>query len=177
MILLPSPPLSSVTRHEPGAFAALMDLYESNYINVRRLAPALPNCPTHLISQIPDGLALHLRLLERTRYTSEISLTYQFNQADTLYVEPNLHIRIYHDARLAEVLAAHLRHLPAFDAESLLTHRTDGAQLYRRWKANRFLFKWLHYCLRQGHRFTPPNLKDIAFSPDNLKNFGDTPAR
>jgi hypothetical protein len=26
---------------------------------------------------------------------------------------------VYHDARLAEVLTAHLRHHPAFDAESL----------------------------------------------------------
>ena len=153
MILLPSPPLSSISRPEPGAFAALMDLYESNYINMRRLVPSLPNCSNHLISQVPNGLDLHLHLLERTRYTSEVSLTYQFNQGGTIFVEPNLHIRVYHDARLAEVLAAHLRHLPAFDADSLIAHRTDGAHLHRRWKINRFLFKWLHYCLRQGHRF------------------------
>ncbi|CDI03987.1 conserved hypothetical protein [Candidatus Competibacter denitrificans Run_A_D11] len=156
MILLPSPPLSSIIRHEPGAFAALMDLYENNYIHVRRLVPALPEDPTHLVSQVPDGLDLHFRLLERTRYTSEISLTYRFDQAGMLCVEPDLHIRVYHDAQLAEVLAAHLRHFPAFDAESLIVHRSDGAQLYRRWKINRFLFKWLQYCLRQGHRFTAP---------------------
>lgn len=130
-----------------------MDLYESNYINMRRLIPLMPEHPIHLISQVPESLDLHLRLLERSRYTSEVNLTYWFTQGETSSLEPNLHIRIYHDARLAEVLIAQLRHLPAFDIESFASQPADTSQLYRRWKINRFLFKWLNYCLRQGHRF------------------------
>ena len=59
-----------------------MDLYECNYINMRRLIPTLPKQPVALVSHIPDGLDLHLRLIERFRYTSELSLTYYFSERD-----------------------------------------------------------------------------------------------
>lgn len=153
MILLPPLAPCPLPHRQPERFAALMDLYESNYINIRRLIPQIPKYPAHLVSQIPEGLDLHLQLLERSRYTSEVNLTYRFTQGPINTLEPDLRIRIYHDARLAEVLTAQLRQLPAFDAESLASHPTATSHLYRRWKINRFLFKWLNYCLRQGHRF------------------------
>ena len=154
MILLPPPYLHSPPYNEVDTFSALMDLYESNYINMRRLLPAIPTKPVDLVSRIPGNLDLHLGFIERFRYTSELSLTYRFVQHGKIFAEPDLRIRIYHDARLAEVLTAHLRHLPGFDAELPATHQAaDRLWLYRRWKINRFLFKWLHYCLRQGHRF------------------------
>lgn len=153
MILLPQRPIASLAPNEPGTFPALMELYESNYINMRRLVPTMPRAPVSLISQIPGSLDLHFRLIERFRYTSELNLTYQFKQNDSAYVEPDLRIRVYHDARLAEVVVAHRRHFPIFDAESLAVQRMASAQLYWRWKMNRFLFKWLNYCLRQGYRF------------------------
>jgi hypothetical protein len=154
MISVPSPQIRSILRDEPGTFPALMDLYECNYINMRRLLPVTPERPIDLVSRIPGNLDLHLRFIERFRYTSELRLTYRFRQAGAVLLEPDLRIRIYHDARLAEVLTAQLRHHPAFDAESLAARPADGKQLHARWKINRFLFKWLNYCLRQGHRFS-----------------------
>jgi uncharacterized protein YqiB (DUF1249 family) len=165
MILLPPPQFCSILHNAPGSFPALMDLYECNYINMRRLLPVMPNTPADLVSRIPGGLDLHLRLIERFRYTSELVLTYQFAQDGTVLAEPDLRIRVYHDARLAEVMAAHLRHRPAFDNESLSNQRADRTQLYSRWKINRFLFKWLNYCLRQGHRFTGPSLQPAGRHP------------
>mgnify|MGYP002377729090 FL=1 len=149
-----------MARDEPGTFPALMDLYECNYINMRRLLPVTPERPIHLVSRISGNLDLHLGFVERFRYTSELSLTYRFHQAGAVLSEPDLRIRIYHDARLAEVLTAHLRHHPAFDAESLADRPADGKQLHARWKINRFLFKWLNYCLRQGHRFSDHRVSD-----------------
>lgn len=153
MILLPTPHVRSILRSAPGTFATLMDLYECNYINMRRLLPIAPKIPVDLVSRIPGGLDLHLRLVERFRYTSELVLTYEFVQNGTRVAEPDIRIRVYHDARLAEVMAAHLRHCPAFDNESLSGRHASATQLHSRWKINRFLFKWLNYCLRQGHRF------------------------
>lgn len=89
---------------------------------------------------------LHLKVIERFPYTSELMLTYYFERQHTLMPEPELRLRIYHDAQLAEVMSAHLRHWPLFDYES-------HTQLRSRWHVNRFLFKWLNYCLYQGHRF------------------------
>lgn len=172
MILLPPPHVRSIPRNEPGTFPALMDLYECNYINMRRLLPVMPETPIDLVSRTPGSLDLYFRLIERFRYTSEVSLTYRFVQCGAVFAEPNLRIRVYHDARQAEVLTAHLRHLPAFDAESLATQYGDGTRLYSRWKINRFLFKWLNYCLRQGHRFTEPSLRPTCDHLDRSKNLG-----
>ncbi|HCK79842.1 MAG TPA: DUF1249 domain-containing protein [Candidatus Competibacter sp.] len=169
MILLSPPHVRSLARNEPGTFPALMDLYECNYINMRRLIPTLPKQPAALISHIPDGLDLHLRLIERFRYTSEVSLTYYFSGRAGLFPEPDLRIRIYHDARLAEVLNAQLRGLPAFDSERFSFQHADGTLLHRRWQINRFLFKWLNYCLRQGHRFSESPSPSPPGPPSTLK--------
>lgn len=155
MVLLQAPPAELLAHDTPGSFPALMDLYERNYINMRRLLPIMPPAATVRISRTPGGLDLHLRVVERCRYTSELILTYYFGQENgSLIAEPDLRIRVYHDARLAEVMAAHLRH-PGFLATELLDlGRTDPIPLYHRWRINRFLYKWLTYCLRQGHRFS-----------------------
>ncbi|MGF1526085.1 MAG: DUF1249 domain-containing protein [Candidatus Competibacterales bacterium] len=134
----------------PLTFASLMDLYERNYIGMRRLVPDLPASGTALVSRVSRGLDLHLFVNERFRYTSELVLTYRFGRGDTVCCQPDLAVRIYHDARLAEVQAARLRHWPAF---VLAEGMTDQSQLQARWHVNRFLYKWLNYCLNQGHRF------------------------
>ncbi len=131
-----------------GTFAGLMDLYERNYMLVRRLSPMLPAAPCHTISKVEGGLDLHLSVLERHRYTTDLRLTYEFSRGCQNRQEPNLSIRVYHDARVAEVLAAHLRHRPPFHFPS-----EGHVDLSSRWRANRFLFKWLSYCLHQGHAF------------------------
>ena len=87
-------------------------------------------------SQISDGLDLHLEVIERFPYTSEIALTYHFDKRDQMVAEPNLHIRVYSDARLAEVMSAKLRNWPEFQIQS-------GSQLGARWHVNRFLYKWI----------------------------------
>ncbi len=155
MILLRSPQTELRAHDTPGNFAALMDLYERNYINLRRLLPIMPPALAARVSRVAGSLDLHLRVLERSRYTSDLTLTYQFRQNDgTSTAEPDLRIRIYHDARMAEVMAAHLRHRATFATGFHPRPQADGAHLHARWRTNRFLFKWLAYCLRQGHRFT-----------------------
>lgn len=134
-----------------GTFAGLMDLYERNYINVRRLIPTMPPVQARLQSRLPNTLTLHLEVVERFPYTTELALTYHFFRLGEMVAEPDLRIRVYHDARQAEVLTAHLRRWP----ESVLLDGCDtpGAQLHGRWRVNRFLYKWLSYCLHQGHHF------------------------
>lgn len=156
MILLPT--ANSWLYNTPGSFSALMDLYERNYIQLRRLLPVMPPALTVRASQTPGGLDLYLRIIERCRYTSELTLTYQFSHDDGPPVaEPDLRIRVYHDARLAEVMAAHSRRHTAFSTDLADTGRVDRASLYLRWRINRFLYKWLSYCLRQGHCFIEPS--------------------
>ncbi|MCP5420308.1 MAG: DUF1249 domain-containing protein [Gammaproteobacteria bacterium] len=153
MILLYSDQISAQLRNAPGSFAGLMDLYERNYIGIRRLVPVMPATNDLRVSQLPGGLNLYLEVLDRFRYTTELSLTYHFHKELGCVAEPDLRVRIYHDARLAEVVAAQLRRWPAFRQSD---EGDPSTPLCIRWHINRFLCKWLNYCLHQGHRFAAP---------------------
>ena len=59
----------------------------------------------------------------------------------------DLRIRVYHDARMVEVLSGHLKH-----GRQRYDHLPADAKI-EKWKLNRFLYKWLGFCLYQGHQF------------------------
>lgn len=137
----------------PRSFAGLMDLYEHNYMRLRRLAPDL-EIADEMISISPGHLDLHLSISERCKYTTMLRLTYQFQQAEGILFQPDMHIRVYHDARIAEVQDRLDR-----NQQRIVT----GNSLELKWKLNRFLYKWLGYCHFQGHCFHPvSNLKPLA---------------
>jgi hypothetical protein len=148
-------------------FGGLMDIYEQNYIRLRLLIPDFDRIGANAVSTAPGSMDLHYECLERSKYTTVFSLTYKF---ETL--EPNLEIRVYHDARVAEVLASNVR------LEGVLGRRHKVSSLFRadvqnlqsKWRLNRFLQKWLHYCLKQGHMFAPqssPWVRTILEIPDS----------
>lgn len=127
-------------------FVSLMDLHENNYIRFRKLVGSLGELGSSKVSRVEGCLDLHMDVLERGEYTSTVCLTYRFTESGSFAAEPNLVLRIYHDAGLVEVIAGHLQHgrqqhdnLPA---ESALM----------KWKLNRFLYKWLGFCLYLGHK-------------------------
>jgi len=130
-----------------GRFASLMELYESNYMAIRLLVPGLRSLPAGndlvYVSEVSDCLNLELSRIEHEKYTSTFNLTYRFASDSRNPREPDLTIRIYHDARTCEVMSGLLqgtRHGPLRTRDL-----TEGYRL------NRFLQKWIRYCLRQGH--------------------------
>ena len=129
----------------PRSFSALMDMYEQNYIRLRCLCPDLANIRTSVVSCI-DGPAhdLHLNVLERTRHTTTLQLTYELEDG---CLQPDLTVRIYHDALQAEVLSKACK----VGGRIAIARSPDETALLCKWKLNRFLYKWLGYCLRQGH--------------------------
>jgi uncharacterized protein YqiB (DUF1249 family) len=136
-------------------FAGLMSLYESNYIRLRNLVPDLDAVPDSVISNAPGALDLHLRILERCKFTTTLNLTYHFRDSHGMFPAPDMRVRIYHDARVGEVIACGrrrgLRH-----AEYNRMH--NNYSIGEKWRMNRFLQKWLGYCLIQGHRFHPDSV-------------------
>ena len=137
----------------PRSFSGLMDLYEHNYIRLRRLAPDL-DIADEMVSISPGHLDLHLTISERCKYTTMLQLTYRFEQPQGISCQPDMHIRVYHDARIAEVQ----------DRLDRKQRRivTDNS-LEQKWKLNRFLYKWLGYCQFQGHCFHPiSNLQALS---------------
>jgi uncharacterized protein YqiB (DUF1249 family) len=139
-------------RSRPGSFVSLMSLYESNYIRLGWLIPQLDAIEGECVSNVAGDCPLHLRIDERTKYTTTLTLTYLFEDGDTRIADPDLQIRIYHDARLAEVQACARWHRHTM----LEAIRSDLARaLGDRWLRNIMLNKWLDYCVERGHRFAP----------------------
>ena len=131
-----------------GRFENLMDLYERNYMLMRLLAPDLKEMKAGcFVSRAPEAPALELRDIIHSRYTTTFKLTYHFSQSDALRkpFEPDLFIRLYHDARSCEVMSGLL---PEGRFEERRTRDLERGQ-----RLNLFLHKWLEYCLRQGHCF------------------------
>ena len=132
---------------EPRGFVSLMDLYENNFLRLKRLVPDLNSLGEHAYSRINGCMGLHISVLDRSRYTTTLRMTYHFTEGSLLYAEPDLQLRVYHDACLVEVLSGHLKH-----GRQKLEHVPADAKI-QKWKLNRFLYKWLGFCLHQGHRF------------------------
>jgi uncharacterized protein YqiB (DUF1249 family) len=138
-------------RSRPGSFVSLMSLYESNYIRLSWLVPSLSRVNGTLVSEVDGDCPLHLVLGERSRYTTTLSLTYLFDDAGSTVADPDLQIRVYHDARLAEVQSCARWHRHAM-LESI---RSQFARdLGDRWLRNVMLNKWLDYCVERGHKFS-----------------------
>lgn len=139
-------------RARPGSFVSLMSLYESNYIRLRWLIPGLDAMSGSSVSDVDDECPLHLEIGERSRYTTTLSLTYLFEDASGTLRDPDLQIRVYHDAHLAEVQACARWHRHCV----LSAIRSQLARdLGDRWQRNVMLNKWLDYCVERGHRFLP----------------------
>lgn len=139
-------------RSRPGDFVSLMTLYESNYVRLRALVPALRAIQGEHVSTVPGDCPLYLRVEECCRYTTTFNLTYLFATPAGNISDPDLQVRVYHDARLAEVLqcARWHRHEVLNSLKSEL-----HCQLGDRWLRNVMLNKWLDYCAERGHRFAP----------------------
>ncbi len=146
----------------PVTFAGLMTLYESNFIRLRWLVRDLKAIDAPLRSEVSSDCTLHLSVLEICRYTTTLRLTYLFDEDGATLADPDLRIRVYHDASLAEAMECGHRHrheaLRQFDTSS-------GSELQRRWTRNIMLNKWLEYCADKGHSFGPPERPDPDSSP------------
>lgn len=126
-----------------------MDLYERNYMLMRLLAPDLRQISEGVfVSEVGNAPLLELRDITHSRYTTTFTLTYNFSRPShgVKIYEPDLSIRLYHDARACEVMSGLL------PEERFIQRRTRELNEGRR--LNQFLNKWLRYCLRQGHVFS-----------------------
>ncbi len=133
---------------KPRSFVGLMALYESNYLRLLRLVPELDRIDGCFRSRVAGDCDLHLEVLERSRYTVTLSLTYHFETDDGLLIDPDMSVRAYLDGQLAEVLAIGKRQRHPALRRLVHEHR---AELDRRWHGNVVLNKWLDYLSENGH--------------------------
>ncbi len=147
-----------------------MALYEGNFIKLTSLAPELlavaragavppalpaakpaPKSATKAaVSRTARDLDLHLCVDAVTRYTVDLRLTYFFDEAAGPEADPDLHLRLYVDARMVEVISWAVSH--RHDVLRQLALKT-ARELDRRWSRNIMLGKWLDYLADRGHAF------------------------
>jgi uncharacterized protein len=130
---------------------------EANYVRLTKL----------LANKLPDQLGnprgefrfmvergaqqwLHLLLItERSPYTTTLELSRTAIGASSDWLRmPKLTLRIYHDAKLAEVLAweGHKRLRPRYEYPNQSMYQND-----EKYQLNCFLGEWLTLCLEHGH--------------------------
>ena len=117
MISTESTPLEPATA-KPPRLAHLLDLYERNFRLAEQLLPELELPFEQAVSKSGSDLPLHLQVLERERYTVTLRLTYEFVDQQGLRRQPDIVVRIYRDAGVAEALECNQR--PPFQALSLI---------------------------------------------------------
>ena len=144
---------STIARLAPrNRLDRLMREYERNYERMRFLVPTLRDMSGHNVSRAEAMPDLHLEVLDQSSYTTTLVMTYALEIDGSRLPEPEVQVRVYHDARMAEVLAVREPGPTGGTAWCSLRH----SAMSRKWRFNRFLGKWLAYCLQQGHgRFEP----------------------
>lgn len=125
---------------------------EANYMRLTKLVADKSRNEFRFIVARGDHQWLHLlRVLERSPYTTtlELSRTCVGISSEWLAM-PKLTLRMYHDAKLAEVLAweGHKRLRPRYEYPNQSMYQSD-----EKYQLNRFLGEWLNLCLE--HAFTP----------------------
>ena len=132
----------------PGSFVGLMTLYESNYLRFLQLLPDCEQFTDARVSNSARDCALYVSPLERQPYTTTVKLTYLFQDAHRTVPDPDLTIRVYHDARLAEAMdsCAEHRHRKLREIAA-----AESTELDRRWRRNIMFNKWLDFLIEMGH--------------------------
>lgn len=131
-----------------GRFAWLMGLYGENYQRLTAMFQPQSLPAGAYVSRVSNGLDLVVEVLEQHPYTVELRLSYRMRDPQTGQPDPSAYVRIYRDARQAEVTHCYVgRHWQ----DVLGLRPSVQAMVDHRLRMNGFLSKWLEYLAGQGH--------------------------
>ena len=130
----------------------LEQLCESNYQKLLLLIPDLLSLKGSAIGLAAHNTNLHLNIINHTPYTMTVALSHRFNKNRGDFPSPAVHIRLYVDAQLAEVLNDHAR---ASVAHVFKDPSLSKEIMNYKWRLNYFLQKWLDHCLKKHYQFNP----------------------
>lgn len=136
----------------------LPDLHSALYRALNVLLPDALAEDDYLVSQSGTGPDLYLEIIDRHPYTTFARLSYIIG-AEREH-NPNAHVRIYHDAAMAEATAfSPQQGIQRFAGPELAIN----GLVARSWRLNQALLKWVDYLISQGH------------GPDTMRPVGDLP--
>ena len=122
---------------------------EMNYALFLRLLniPASGDCPRDFLAELnSELLPFEAELIEQSKYTT--TLLFSVDMAAGDWINPvTIRVRLYHDARLAEVLESNRNHAPK------ATHNYPNGQMRYpddKQQRNQLLNECLIYCVKQS---------------------------
>ncbi|WP_199611187.1 DUF1249 domain-containing protein [Flocculibacter collagenilyticus] len=123
-----------------------MTLCEGNYANLLKLLPQIEPVGFHSQFFVNDGLTYQLTIKECSKYTTLVACE-QLQNGLPEYLRPHMDVRLYHDARLAEVISSQniSRIKPSYDYPNEKMHQQNEKFL-----TNQFLKEWVQFCLNSG---------------------------
>ena len=143
---------SAAGRHYRVDLLRLQESCELNYACLSRLLPSMASqgCRLALRWQAQALGVVSLEVTGASRYTSTIRLRQE--QALPWLPVPTLDVRAYHDAHMAEVVAAQnsRRLLARYPYPNACMHQPDEKS-----QLNLFLGEWLRHCLACGNEIEP----------------------
>lgn len=118
---------------------------ENNYVCMLKL---LPDCDTRELKyefEVNEALKYSIGIVDSSRYTSTLEMA-QISANTPKFLQPKMIIRLYHDAKVAEVLEAQRTSQlkPVYEYPNLNMHQRN-----EKFMVNVFLAEWLHFCLTQ----------------------------
>ncbi len=137
-----------------------MWLYEENYRLLQCLIPEMEAGGDRYFLSGSDGLqAVEILILERCRYTTFIEMTKPFLAGDEWLPDLAMQLRLYHDARVLEVVCYQgCMRIPArYEIEQAAPFHKDEKR-----QVNLLLHELLMYCLRNHYReVREPNCSNV----------------
>lgn len=138
----------------------LAQLCEDNFQKLLCLIPELFSIQQQAVGLAQHKTALQLRVIERSPFTLTIELNHRFGQDLEALMLPAVKIRVYQDAKSAEVLRDYVRQ----DVKKTVKDIGESvAILNYKWRLNYFLAKWLDHCLGANYQFQTPPLTVAIF--------------
>ena len=123
----------------------MMRICETNYAQLRRLVPRSNQVGDEILYQV-ELITYRVAIVELTRYTTVVVIQ-QVAPKVSYWRMPELTVRLYHDALIAEVCASQqiYRFKARYDYPKQILFQSDEKH-----QINQFLNDWLKFCLMYG---------------------------
>ncbi|WP_293745665.1 DUF1249 domain-containing protein [uncultured Paraglaciecola sp.] len=127
----------------------LANMHKVCEVNYGRLLRLLPDCDTQDLQyqfEVNVSLIYTIKIIDCSRYTSTLEMS-QKSQMGFEFLRPVVQVRLYHDAKMAEVISAqNIGSLkPSYQYPNIKMYQKNEKEM-----VNLFLAEWVQFCLTQS---------------------------
>lgn len=143
-------------RHEKKYVPHLPSLLAIGDHNYARLMRLLPDCDTQDMTYhfcVEASLSYAIEITDCARYTTTVQVK-QVAESLPHFLKPSMTVRLYHDAKSAEVISCqHVGNLKAsYEYPNLHMHQKN-----EKFMVNVFLSEWLQFCITYQNKLAANN--------------------